>query len=68
MKTQSIFQRILQAFFIAGISIFALAPTFAEDLVQVTAKNYVRAKSDFQMKGFIENFNSFGKFNHTVSL
>jgi hypothetical protein len=48
--------------FITGISIFALAPALAEDLVQVTADNYVRAESDFQMKSYIENFNCLGKF------
>ena len=37
MKTQSALQRTLQAFFITGISIFAIAQAFAEDLVQVTA-------------------------------
>ena len=65
MKTQSILQRTLQALFITGISIFALAPALAEDIVQVTADNYVRAESDFQMKGYIENFNCFGKFYHS---
>ena len=44
MKTQSILQRTLQALFIIGISIFALAPALGQDLVQVTADNYVRAE------------------------
>jgi hypothetical protein len=65
MKTQSILQRTLQALFITGISIFALAPALAEDIVQVTADNYVRAESDFQMKSYIENFNCFGKLHHS---
>ena len=65
MITQSSLQRILQVFFFTGISIFALAPSYAEDPVQVTAGNYVRAESDFQMKGYIENFNCFGKFAHS---
>ena len=30
--------------------------------IQVTAHNYVRAESDFQMKSYIESFNCFGKF------
>jgi len=29
---------------------------------KVTAHNYVRAESDFQMRGYIEKFNCFGKF------
>jgi len=43
MKTQSALQRTLQALFVTGISIFALATAHAEDLVPVTADNYVRA-------------------------
>jgi hypothetical protein len=65
MKTQSILQQTLQAFLITVISIFALAPAHAEDPVQVTADNYVRAESDFQMKSYIENFNCFGKLHHS---
>ena len=65
MKTHSALQRTLQAFFITGISIFVLVPALAEDLVQVTADNYVRAESDFQMKGYIENLNCFGTFTHS---
>ena len=49
MKTRSKLQRTLQALFITGISMFAMAPAFAEDPVQVTADNYVRAETDFQM-------------------
>jgi len=33
--------------------------------VKVTAHNYVRAESDFQMRGYIEKFNCFGKFHHS---
>jgi len=65
MITQSSLQRILQVFFFTGISIFALAPAMAQEPVRVTADNYVRAESDFQMKGYIENFNCFGKFAHS---
>jgi len=65
MKTQSILQRTQQALFITGISIFALVPALAKDSVQVTAENYVRAESDFQMKGYIAQFNCFGKFTHS---
>jgi hypothetical protein len=65
MKTQSTLQRTLQALLITGISIFALAPAHAKDPVKVTADNYVRAESDFQMKGYIEKFDCFGKFHHS---
>jgi len=39
-------------------------PAVAQDPVKVTADNYVRAESDFQMKGYIESYNNFGKFHH----
>ena len=47
-----------------GIATFVSLPANAEDPVEVTAANYVRAESDFQMKGYIESFNCFGKFHH----
>ena len=31
---------------------------------KVTAGNYVRAESDIQMKGYIESYQNFGKFEH----
>ena len=62
MNTTSILQRTFTAFLIAGISVFALAPAHAEDLVKVTADNYVRAESDVQMKGYAEAMDAFGKF------
>ena len=61
MKTQSKLHRTLQALLITGITISALAPAHAADAPKVTASNYVRAESDFQMKGYIEKFNCFGK-------
>lgn len=64
MKTPSTLERTLQALYIIGISIFALAPAHAADAPPVTAGNYVRAESDSQMKGYIESFNNFGKFHH----
>ena len=65
MKTPSGIQRAIQTLLIKAISIFALAPALAAEPVEVTANNYVRAESDFQMKGYIENFNCFGKFAHS---
>ena len=64
MKMQSNLQRTLQVLYITGISILGFAPATAADLVQVTADNYVRAESDFQMKGYIKSFNNFGRFHH----
>jgi len=55
-------QRTLTALLTTGISVFALAPAHAEDLVKVTADNYVRAESDVQMKGYAEAMDAFGKF------
>jgi len=65
MKMQSNLQRTLQVLYITGISILGFAPATAADLVQVTADNYVRAESDFQMRGYIENFDCFGKLYHS---
>ena len=42
----------------------SLAEDAADDAPKVTAKNYVRAESDTQMKGYIKSFNCFGKFEH----
>jgi hypothetical protein len=65
MKTTLKLKRTLQALLITGISIFSLAPAHAADAPKVTANNYVRAESDFQMKGYVEIFNCFGKFYHS---
>jgi len=62
MNTQSKLQRSLKALFITGIAVFTLASAHAEDLVKVTADNYVRAESDVQMKGYAETMDAFGKF------
>ena len=64
MKSRSNLPRTLQALLITGACIFALAPAHAADTPKVTADNYVRAESDFQMKGYIESFDNFGKFHH----
>ena len=64
MNTLSKPHRTLQALFITGLSIFALAPAHAADAPKVTAFNYVRAETDIQMKGYIESYDSFGKFHH----
>ena len=39
-------------------------PTPNDTAVKVTAQNYVRTESDFQMKSYIESYNNFGKFEH----
>ena len=43
---------------------FGLAPVRAQEYVRVTPENYVRAESDIQMRGYIDKFDSFGKFHH----
>ena len=62
MKIQSTLQRSLKGLFITGAAVFALASAHAEDLVKVTADNYVRAESDVQLKGYAEAMDAFGKF------
>ena len=66
MNTPSKLHRTLQATLIAGIAVFALAPVHAADAPKVTAGNYVRAESDFQMKGYIESYNNFGSSSNQV--
>ncbi|MGD8958837.1 MAG: DUF1214 domain-containing protein [Desulfobacteraceae bacterium] len=59
-------QRFLQALLLGTcLSIFALTSAYAADAVKVTADNYVRAESDFQMKGYVKTFKCFGKFYHS---
>ena len=62
MTIQSKLQSSLKALFISGVAALALASAHADDLVKVTADNYVRAESDFQMKGYAEAMDAFGKF------
>ncbi len=64
MKMEVKVKHFLQTLFITGVFIFVLAPVHAANTVKVTAANYVRAESDFQMKSYIESFNNFGKFHH----
>ena len=65
MKPHPYLQQSLQAFLLGTcLAIFALASAYAEEAPIVTADNYVRAESDFQMKGYIEKLDCFGKFHH----
>lgn len=64
MKMEAKVKQFLQTFFITGVFILVLAPAHAANTVKVTAANYVRAESDFQMKSYIASFNNFGKFHH----
>ena len=57
-------QRILLLSFVLALSV-AGRPAMASDSVQVTANNYVRAETDFQMQGYVEKFDCFGKFVHS---
>ncbi len=38
---------------------------FAEDVVKVTADNYVRAETDYQVKTYVDKLGCFGKFTHS---
>ena len=64
MNTTSILKRTRHTLVVVGIAILALAPAHAADAPEVTGFNYVRAETDVQMKGYIESYNSFGKFAH----
>jgi len=66
MKPHPYLQQSLQAFLLGTcLAILALTSAYAEEAPIVTADNYVRAESDFQMKGYIENFDCFGKLTHS---
>jgi hypothetical protein len=64
MKPKSRLQRTLRGLIVTYLSIFALTSVYAAEAPNVTAGNYVRAESDFQMKGYIKSFNCFGNFYH----
>ena len=40
-------------------------PALAGNSFEVTANNYVRAETDFQMRGYIEKLDCFGKLVHS---
>ena len=65
MNTPSALERTLQALLISGISVFAVLPSHAAEPARVTADNYVRAESDFQMRGYVEKLDCFGKLYHS---
>ena len=65
MRKQTTLWRTLQALWMTGITIFALAPAQAAAAPKVTAFNYVRAESDLQMKLYIDRDDCFGKFVHS---
>ncbi len=56
-----------QSFTVAGLMLASMLigqAAFAEDVVKVTADNYVRAETDYQIKTYVEGLDCFGKFNH----
>ncbi len=65
MNRRARLQLPLDALVVVSLALLAFAPAHAEDAVQVGADNYVRAESDFQMKGYIEKLDCFGKFAHS---
>ena len=57
-------QRILLLSIVLVLSM-AGKPALAGNSFEVTANNYVRAETDFQMRGYIEKLDCFGKFVHS---
>ncbi len=64
MEKRATLKSTLTRLAIISMLAFSGVPVLAADPVEVTAGNYVRAESDFQMTGYIELYNSFGKFEH----
>ena len=62
MKTKSRLIQTSSAFLIALLSIFAITPVQAQDVLKVNVDNYVRAECDIQMKGYADAMDAFGKF------
>ena len=57
---------ILTAIHMAAILLLGVTgAALAQDPVQVTANNYVRAETDFQMKDYVDKYGCFGKFFHS---
>ena len=51
---------------IAGLLLTSSFIVGAEDAPTVTADNYVRAETDFQMQGYLASIDIFGKFVHSA--
>jgi len=49
---------------LAAMVLLVVTTSLAEDAAKVTANNYVRAESDFQMKTYIEQMDNFGRLVH----
>ena len=47
------------------LSLLAAAPAFAAEAPKVTAGNYARAETDYQLKTYVESMDNFGKFVHS---
>ena len=58
-------RRTFLALSVAGITLLSLASASAGEADTVTAGNYVRAETDFQMKDYVEKYGCFGKFHHS---
>ena len=57
---------ILTAIHMAAILLLGVTgPALAQDPFQVTAHNYVRAETDFQMKEYVDKYGCFAKFHHS---
>ena len=56
---------LLRTLLLVGASAVTLTPAFAEAPQTVTSDNYVRAESDFQMRGYAEEPYTFGQLFHS---
>ncbi len=57
--------RALPVLAVLATAVLTVAPASAQDRVHVTPRNYVRAESDFQMQGYAEKYDAFGKLVHS---
>ena len=63
MKTNQSLAVVVAGLIMAGMLIGQAS--WAEDVVKVTADNYVRAETDYQVKTYVEGLGCFGKFIHS---
>ena len=63
MKTNQSLAVVVAGLIMAGMLIGQAS--WAEDVVKVTADNYVRAETDYQVKTYVDDLGCFGKFIHS---
>ena len=64
MRETTNIHHTLHVLLATGICVLTVMSTHAKEPPMVTANNYVRAETDFQMKDYVEKYGCFGRFHH----